>query len=202
MEDEVTIREQDITLNVVHDVFICEEDVVENIQKFMIENVPKSQLLVFVATKNSLKSQACRFELYLARKFGVKIVPIKDFNIQWTDLQHINTSEFDQKELDLSNPEEIFEYNNGCKNFSKICEKLGNYIKTHESELKKSKKKAEEMENAKRNFIELIDSEEFRAIVGKNVDIFKKLFQEVSKNQITTSEYYLKLGQTLKERGN
>ena len=86
LENEINVQEQDISLDIVHEVYICEDDVVEDIQKFMSENIPKSQLLVFVGTKNSIKSNACRYELYLARKFNVKIIPIKGVDIQWTDL--------------------------------------------------------------------------------------------------------------------
>ena len=100
-------------MNIIHDVFVCEEDVVDDIWDFMTEFVPKSHILFFVATKNSIFSEACRYELFLASKFNLEILPIKGVDIDWEDLGKIDLLDRNlqyQGNLDLSNPKVRFNF--------------------------------------------------------------------------------------------
>ncbi len=198
LENEVIIQEQDNELNIIHEVYICEEDVVDDIQEFMAENVPKSQLLLFVATSNSFASEACRYELSLARKHGIEILPIKGNDIIWEDLKHIDLSEYEQEDLELNTPKEKFEFNG--KNFDDICLKLSEYMKTHESELKKSKKEMEVLEHTKKDITDVINSIEFKDMINSNLKDFDKIFQELSNNQISNFAGFLKLGELLNKK--
>ncbi|MFX1258556.1 MAG: hypothetical protein ACFFAN_11890 [Promethearchaeota archaeon] len=134
----------------------------------------------------------------MARKFVIKILPIKGTDITWESLSQIDMSKYDQDNLDLSNPKERFEFDG--ENFDKICDKLREYIKTRKSELKKHKKEMEELENTKKTIIDFIKSREFRDVIKENLEDFERIFQNVSNNQITTLEYYLKLGQILNKK--
>ena len=69
-----------------------------------------------------------------------------------------------------------------------------------ESEMKKSKKVVEIVENTKKTLAGVINSKEFRDVLKDNFEDFKVIFQELSKNQITTFKYLLKLGQILNKR--
>ncbi|MFX1399154.1 MAG: hypothetical protein ACFFAS_19185, partial [Promethearchaeota archaeon] len=201
LEEDIIIRENGLDMNIVHDAIICETDVVEDIWDFMTKNVPLSHLLLFVATKNSIKSEACQYELFLANKYNITILPIKGADITWEELKNvelINRQKQQQGSLDLSNPKKKFEFNG--KNFNNICKKLSAYLKTHESELKKAKKKGiERLEITKKAFVDSIRSIEFKALFKDNLDEFDKITKELNNDQITILEYHVKLGTTLKK---
>ncbi len=198
LENNIIKRENDMDMNIIHDAIICEEDLVKDIWEFMTENVPKSHLLVFIGTKNSITSEACRYELFLADKYDIEILPIKGSDIRWKHLSQIdliNRNKESQKVLDLSTPKEKFEISK--KNFSEICEKLSEYIKTHESELKMRKEKIEIIGNTKNDIINSICSLEFKASMKYNLEAFDRIFQEINNDRITSLDYYVKLGEIL-----
>jgi len=207
LEKNVTVRENDMKMNIVHDVLICEEDLIDDIWDFMTKNVPKSHLLLFIATKNSIASEPCRYELFLANKYEIEILPIKGMNIKWEDLRKvglINQSREHQGNLDLSSPKKKFEFNG--ENFDDICKQLSDFIKMYESELKKSKTRSEIellfLEDIKKEFIDVINSREFRNLMKDNLEGFKRTYQDLSKDKITIFEYYYKLGKILKRKEN
>jgi Leucine-rich repeat (LRR) protein/DNA-directed RNA polymerase subunit RPC12/RpoP len=75
-------------------VFICEEDLIGNIDEWMVESVPKAQLVLFLATQNSVyHSRDCRFELDLANQFSIPVLPIKGFDVEWKDVLMLNLSQ-------------------------------------------------------------------------------------------------------------
>jgi len=69
--------------------FYFESDLVGNIDDWMKETVPISQLLVFIATQQSLESKDCQNELKLAKDAGIDIIPIKGNDISWEDLNEL-----------------------------------------------------------------------------------------------------------------
>jgi len=188
--------------NIIHEVYVCEEDLVGGIWEFMAENVPKSHLLIFIATYNSISSDACRYELSLAKKYGIRILPIKGIGINWEELNRIDLIDYNQNFLDLSKLEK-FEFDGD--NFQDIFEKLLHYIKNYEHTLKLHKREREELEieksNIKNNIISCIDSKEFREKLKENFVDFEKNFQDVSNNKITNLEYFMKWGQILYKKG-
>ncbi|MBN1216770.1 MAG: hypothetical protein JXA99_15185 [Candidatus Lokiarchaeota archaeon] len=199
LKKECLKQENKIEMNIIHEVYICETDVLDDIWDFMSENVPKSHLLLFIATPNSIASEACRYELFLANKFDIEILPIKGNDIKWEDLSRIQM--IDQKiehngTLDLSRPKEKFEFDE--KNFNEIFKKLSGYILTHEYELKKDKKWIEGLGNTKKNILDIINSRNFRDIVKDNFEELNRLYQELIDGYITNFQYYWKLGEYLK----
>ncbi|MFX1258672.1 MAG: leucine-rich repeat domain-containing protein, partial [Promethearchaeota archaeon] len=185
--------------DIIHDVLICEEDLRDSIQAFMDKNVPQSQLLLFIATENSLNSKDCLYELSLAKKYGVKILLIKGNDIDREDLKHIDLREHGKDFMDLSTLE-------GFEFSTKIFKKLHNYITKpkHESELKLFKKEQVKLDNAKskmqKNIMDIVDSNEFREHLKEHFEEFQTVSQEVNSNRITDFEYISKLSEILKKK--
>ncbi|MHA1193176.1 MAG: leucine-rich repeat domain-containing protein [Promethearchaeota archaeon] len=185
----------------IHEVDVCEEDLVGDIWEFMAENVPKSHLLLFIATDNSKTSSACLYELSLAKKYGVKILPIKEINDNWEKFNRLDLNEYNQDFIDLSTLGGLeFDFNiDNIDEFSSIYE----YIRENESELKSFKKKKELIEkatlNIKDTIFNFIKSIEFRENLKKNYKEFENIFQEESNNQISSLEYFYKWAQILKK---
>lgn len=199
LEKDVLTHEYKFNLNIIHDVYICETDVIDDIWDFMTENAPKSHLLLFIATNNSIASVACRYELFLANKFKIEILPIKGKDIKWEDLSKIELLDRNNQPqgiLDISDPKEKFEFEG--ENFIEIHKKLSNYLITHESELKKDKKGIEGFETTKKIILNIINSDEFRDLVKPNIESFEQLYQELFNEQISNSGYYSKLGEIFK----
>jgi hypothetical protein len=71
-------------------VYFCEVDLIGNIDKWMRKTVHKSQILVFISTLNSLNSKDSIFELDLARKNKLHIIPILGVGMRWEDLGQLN----------------------------------------------------------------------------------------------------------------
>jgi hypothetical protein len=185
-------------MNITHEIFICETDVIDDIWDFMTDNVPKSHLLLFIATRNSIASEACRYELFLANKFNIEILPIKGIDIKWEDLSTIDLLDRNNQHqgfLDISNPVEKFEFDG--VNFNEIKSRLNRYLMKNESELKKKKGGIEGFETTKKNILKIINSDKFRDMIKPNIEKIELLYQELSNEQISNSRYYLKLGEIL-----
>ena len=196
LEQECLKREKNLTFNIIHDVIICEEDVVDDIWNFMTEFVPKSHILFFIATKNSIVSEACRYELFLANKYGLEILPVKGDDLNWDELGKINLVDRNlqsQGNLDLSNPKERFEFGK-----PRLFNMLSDYLITHESQIKKMIKEYElEIEETKKNIINIITSDEFRESIKQNFESFKSAFQELSNERISNLDYFCKIGEII-----
>jgi hypothetical protein len=185
-------------LDITHDIFLCETDVIDDIWDFMTENVPKSHLLLFIATSNSIASVACRYELFLAKKFNIEILPIKGNDINWenlTRIQLMNRESQPQGFLDISYLKEKFEFDG--TNYNEIRNKLSDYLISHESELKQSKVTTEGLENTKKDILNIINSDEFRELIKLNIEDVEQIFQKLSIEQISNSGYYSKLGEII-----
>lgn len=77
------------SLKVVNNCIVCEEDLKSNIDDWMRETIPNSDVFIFVATKESLNSRDCQFEVELAKKHDLIKIPVKTPGITWSDLQSI-----------------------------------------------------------------------------------------------------------------
>ncbi|MFX1296211.1 MAG: GTP-binding protein [Promethearchaeota archaeon] len=60
-----------------------------NFEEFMRKYVPISHVLIFFATKNSLKSKPCQFELQIALDNQIPIIPILGPHLGWSDLNQV-----------------------------------------------------------------------------------------------------------------
>jgi len=175
--------------NEIYQAFFCEEDLSGNIDDFMNERVPESQLLLFFASQKSVfNSVDCAHELELARTHKIQIIPIKGADVSWEDLSKIGLS----RELG-------FEFNEN--NFDDFCKTISDYIikfkkdvdlfEPEEARLDKEKFK---IRNTLNN---LIDSEDFFELLKKNGEVLQQIFEDLSNNKISSLDYFLKIAQIL-----
>lgn len=102
-------------------VIFCEQNLTGNIDEFMNENVPKSDLVLFMATKYSLlNSKDCKHELELAAENMIDIISIKASDIVEGDLKGAIFSH------EYLNNLKIKEFNNFCND---LYEYIQQYIK-------------------------------------------------------------------------
>lgn len=70
----------------ISNVYYVEVDLIGNIDDWMYRTIPRCQLLIFIATDNSLNSMDCLTELRIALKNNIQIIPILGVNQRWEDL--------------------------------------------------------------------------------------------------------------------
>ncbi|MFX0095165.1 MAG: TIR domain-containing protein, partial [Candidatus Hodarchaeota archaeon] len=100
----------------ISEVYICEEHLVGNIDEWMLEMVPQSELLLFIATQKSVfDSPDCRNEIDLANKFSIPAVPLKTVEVDWIDLIELRMARELGKEFKV-------------EHFDTLCQDLYQYI--------------------------------------------------------------------------
>ncbi len=96
---------------------------VGDISRSMQDNIMKSHLILFIATNNSLyNSTDCNFEIELARRHNIKIIPIKGIDVGWEELEKLGL----KRTLGT-------EYN--PKRFDTIVQNIYDYIKKFKREI-------------------------------------------------------------------
>ncbi|MFX1293561.1 MAG: leucine-rich repeat domain-containing protein [Promethearchaeota archaeon] len=185
----------------IYEVFICEKDLVGDIRKFMDEKVPQSHLFVFIATKNSINSEACQHELALALNNDIEIIPLKGMDLEWDDLNRIDLT---KEHMDFFNLEQKKGFEFDIEGFEGFCDDLYHYIEQYKREINlfdTNKGRIDKQQlNIKNMIIKFIESDEFRKHLENNIKQFETIFQEISKNQISSLEYYLKVGHVLSKK--
>jgi len=107
----------------ISEVYVCEENLTGNIDQWMLETVPKSHLLLFIATNKSVfNSPDCLNELELAKKFSIPSVPIKGMDVDWPDLVNLGVARELGKDYNL-------------KNFKEFCKDVYEYIYSFKREM-------------------------------------------------------------------
>ncbi|MFX1238536.1 MAG: leucine-rich repeat domain-containing protein [Promethearchaeota archaeon] len=100
-------------------VLFCEEDMSGSIDQWMLDNVQRCQLVLFIGTNKSVfNSVDCDNELQLANKFSIPVIPLKGMDIDWPDLAEKKLSRQLGLEYDLDNFDEF------CANIYKYIENL------------------------------------------------------------------------------
>jgi len=176
--------EQQVEIN---QVFFCEEDLKGNIDTWMEETVPKSHLLLFIGTQQSIfNSRDCSNELFLARKHNIEVTPIKGIDANWEDLTKVGLS----RELG-------FEFDE--KKFNKLCENLYTYICDFKRERDLLSKETDKVLEYKSRLLSLIkdniDKEDINKIFSDNfsLTLIKLLEVKHSSNKITFIEFLKRL---------
>ena len=179
----------------INEVFICEEDLVGDIQKFMNEKVPQSQLLIFIGTKNSIKSEDCLHELALAVNHRIEIVPIKGADLQWAALNKLSLTKDGKTLFDLGE-KKGFEYDG--EDFEGFCVQLYEYIRQFKQEINLYDPEKAQIDKEKINIksvlLNFIESNQFHDFLVNNIERFEKLYDDLSNNLITPLDYYFKIG--------
>lgn len=77
----------------IYKVYYCERDLVGDIDSFMDEKIQLCQLLLFIATHQSVfKSKDCKHEIDVATENDIGIIPIKTSEVNWEDLSRLGLS--------------------------------------------------------------------------------------------------------------
>jgi hypothetical protein len=111
--------------------YLCERDLSGNIDGFMDKFVPKSQLVLFIATPTSVNSKDCGYELELSREYAVQVVPIKAKELDWGDLAKISLNRELGMECDFGDDEKFNEF---CDNLYDYIKQLKRQIDLHDKE--------------------------------------------------------------------
>lgn len=140
-----------------------------NIDKFMNITIPQCQVLVFVASKNSLHSKDCQHELSLAKTHTIKIIPILGDDLTWEDpdLKQAGLN----RELGLT-----FENYDLTKLGDEIYNYLSEYKRMHDLFAKKEAELKVEVSNIKHTLTNFLVSPEFEKVLKRNLPQFKELF--------------------------
>lgn len=199
LDNESKIRENSVNKININKVYICERDLIDDIWEFMKKNVPKSHILLIIATEKSLTSKSCRYELFLAKKYNIEILPIKGIDISWKQMSQVNVIDQNMQSqgyLDLSqtDPKIEFKHENGeINNFNEVYKKLDLYLKNNESRLKNLKENRELIEKAENKFIDITNSDTFKEELKESIHEFKKINNKLASNEITISKYFLEI---------
>ncbi len=111
--------------------FICERDLSGNIDGFMDKNVPRSQLVLFIATSTSVNSVDCQYELKLSNEYNVQVVPVKAKELDWGDLAKIGLNRDLGMECDFGDKEKFDEF---CQTLYDYIKQLKRQIDLHDNE--------------------------------------------------------------------
>ncbi len=111
--------------------FYCERDLSGNIDTFMDQNIPQSQLILFIGTPRSIASRDCQYELKLSKEYNVELIPIKSKELNWADLGKLGLSRELGIECDFSNKEEFLEF---LENLYDYIKQIKRQIDLHDKE--------------------------------------------------------------------
>ena len=172
-------------------IFYCEKDLKGNIDVFMNEYVPKSNLILFIATNKSIfNSQDCLHELKLAKSLRIPIIPIKGYDIEWDDLASQNLNREHGLEFQ---PSDSFKFYKTIYNYIKQYKRKQNFFDLEEEHFKRVRFADPNIGDLKESIsrekiIELLDKLDERLAFGEiTQEIYENLYkkwQEKLKHQI------------------
>lgn len=188
--DEIAhqLKEEDEISYVYH----CMQDMKKDgqIDKFMNQTIPHCQFVLFIATKNSLQSQACLHELAVTGQHHLKIIPILCDNITWDNpsLQKAGlTREFG---LELRG-HEVKKLTNELYDHILQYKQKHNVFTKEEAEIKV------ELFNIKRSIVNFLESPEFDKILKPHMADFRRIFQQLSEMKISPKKYFLECAEII-----
>jgi hypothetical protein len=76
----------------------------EEMEEWSKNKIPLCQTLLFIATKSSMISRQCAYELHIAQEDDIAIIPVVDNKIEWEELDQMNDIKFtfQNRNIDLS----------------------------------------------------------------------------------------------------
>jgi Leucine-rich repeat (LRR) protein len=160
-----------------------------NFDDFMKKNVPKSQILIFFATKNSLNSKPCNLELQLALNNNLQIIPILGNNLNWSDLDSIELYDNSGDKFYLSNMKGL-KFSNNISEFTKV---LYNHIYNLKRNLDLFDKQEIEYDQFILDFADEINkyikTEEYHELIKTHFLNIGKIFKSYKSNHFNTLEF-------------
>ncbi|MFX1237044.1 MAG: TIR domain-containing protein [Promethearchaeota archaeon] len=167
----------------IYQAYFCEQDLRGNIDEFMNQMVPQSEIVVFLATRNSIyNSKDCAHELELAQNFAIPVIPIKGYDVTWEDITRINLN----KEYGLEYDQE---------NFSKFVEDLYSQISFVKEQIGEGDEKGESLKKIKesfeKNFEECINSKYYKWMLQKNCSIIENAIEQYNEEKIDLGTFII-----------
>lgn len=164
--------------------------------------IVKCQLMLFLATKNSITDNKCLHDLVLAINNDIGVIPIKGEDLDWNHLSQIdltsqNLGYFDLSDklgFELNNKDNIEEFSSKLYEYVKQYKRNYNLFETEERKLDIQK------ENIKNVISTVINSEIFKQNLKENVKELKELLEKLELEQISSAEFYYKCSQLLSRR--
>lgn len=168
----------------INEVYFCEEDLSGNIDGWMEETVPKSQLLLFIGTQQSKFSKDCTEERRLANINNIPIIPVLGIDIEWKELEFIGLS----RELGFEFKEDKFD---------ELCEKIYQYIHGFKRKRDLLSKEQNAIDKSRLEISSLfatkLNSEYYKAIFAENYPKIEELRQKYKSQKITFIEFLRRL---------
>ncbi|MHA2283147.1 MAG: toll/interleukin-1 receptor domain-containing protein [Promethearchaeota archaeon] len=110
-------------------VLYCETDLTGNIDEWMRKIVPRSNLLLFISTEESMASLDCKNELALAESNNLQVIPVLGVGLAWDDLKDLNLNR------EYGTSFDPMEFENFCKELHQIIIKYKEAIEADVSSL-------------------------------------------------------------------
>jgi len=178
---------------------LIEQDEILKIFNRDEQKIPKSQMLLFIATNNSISNEQCLQELKLALSHGLAIIPIKGSDIGWEKLNQINLG----PEFNLSHQLGL-EFDG--EHLEQFCNELYEHIKKYKREVNLFEPEQRKIDELWRNFKffgeKFVESEDFKDIIRENFEQFKKLYEDLRHENLSLFEYIFRTGQLFKSKSN
>jgi len=151
-----------------------------DIDVWMEETVPKSHLLLFMGTQQSLLSKDCNEELRLARASKIPRIPIKGLDVDWQELAEIGLS----REFGFEFDEDHFE---------NLCADLYKYIHEFKRDRDLLSKEQNGSDKNKLETIilitEMLNSDYYNTNFAENSFKIEELKLEYKRQKITFTEF-------------
>ncbi|MFX1258288.1 MAG: leucine-rich repeat domain-containing protein [Promethearchaeota archaeon] len=168
-----------------------------------VPKIPESQLVLFVATKDSINCDECLHELGLALDGDIGIIPIKGTDITFEDLSQVDLRSEGHGYFNLKD-KKGFEFDGDEEKLESFCDELYEYFKQYKRDFNlfdvEARKFDVERENVKNIVKRLIESEKFRAILKESLVQLEKLSEELRSEQISPFEYIFKMDKILNSK--
>ncbi len=178
--------------------YYSEQDLQGNFDGFMKTYVPQSQVLVFFATHNSLKSKPCNLELQLAIDNDLHIIPVLDSDLKWSDLDEIPLTDQMGNLFHLSGEKGLRHQNKT----SVFAEELYNYIYQLKRNIDLFDVDQRKLDKFHLDFmddlISFLKSNDFKESLRKNGKKFLEIAQEYESGTMDQKEYYERVFKIIK----
>ncbi|MFX1294723.1 MAG: leucine-rich repeat domain-containing protein, partial [Promethearchaeota archaeon] len=165
------------------------------------ENILECQLLLFLATRKSIESKDCRYELGVAVSQDKEIIPIKAQDIEWNDLVRIDLRQEGHGFLNLKK-EQGFVFDG--KNVKEFCNMLYEHIYKYKRLHNVFETREEKLNNLKRSSENIISrfikSERIRMHMKENQMKFEEIFNKLDAGKIAIREFLIRFDQILTRR--
>ncbi|MBD3352480.1 MAG: TIR domain-containing protein [Candidatus Lokiarchaeota archaeon] len=149
----------------IYNAFYCERDMRDNIYESQEENIKDSQIVLFIMSKRSVQSKACKEEMQISAQNDKAIIPILAPDMTWEEIPNTDIDEIQGilgKELQIKNEEEM------QKTFQEIYDYIYQYKRDFNLFDVSDRKIKQLIAEFQRKLVEIIKSTKFFQMVKAN----------------------------------